>query len=123
MADESGPQPQKRGDYYNMEYFWEKNNFFRSSPNQCKQGTCDIVSQGTDMPYFVSNRVQGSSIYLYQYTLYQSVSVTRRLRKTAPDGSPGMATQGRIQRGCSGVARTPLFGKNYFIFMGNLVKI
>ena len=30
--------------------------------------------------------------------------------------------QGRIQRGFIGVARTTV-GKNYFIFMGNLVKI
>ena len=33
--------------------------------------------------------------YLYQETLYRSGSCRRRLRKTAPCGSPGMATQVR----------------------------
>ena len=34
-----------------------------------------------------------SDTYLYQETLYRSESCRRRLRKTAPCGSPGMATQ------------------------------
>ena len=37
----------------------------------------------------------GSDTYLYQETLYRSESCRRRLRKTAPCGSPGMATQVR----------------------------
>ena len=62
-----------------------------------KQGTCDIVSYATEMPYFVSTRVgggRGSSIYLYHYTLYRSLSCKRWLKKTAPDEYPGMATPG-----------------------------
>ena len=60
--------------------------------HQYKQGTCDIVSYGPEMPCFVSTRVRGSSIYLYHYTLYRSLSCKRWLKKTAPDESPGMAT-------------------------------
>ena len=37
----------------------------------------------------------GSDTYFYQKTLYRSESYRRRLRKTAPCGSPGMATQVR----------------------------
>ena len=37
----------------------------------------------------------GSDTYLYQETLYRSESCRRRLRKTAPCGSPGMITQVR----------------------------
>ena len=37
----------------------------------------------------------GSDTYRYQDPLYRSESCRRRLRKTAPCGSPGMATQDR----------------------------
>ena len=37
----------------------------------------------------------GSDTYAYQDPLYRSESCRRRLRKTAPCGSPGMATQDR----------------------------
>ena len=38
----------------------------------------------------------GSGICLYQETLYRSVSCRRKLRRTAPCGTPGMATQVRL---------------------------
>ena len=47
------------------------------------------------MPLFFLSLEPGSDTYLYQETLYRSESCRRRLRKTAPCGSPGMATQGR----------------------------
>ena len=45
------------------------------------------------MPLFFLSLEPGSDTYLYQETLYRSESCRRRLRKTAPCGSPGMATQ------------------------------
>ena len=47
------------------------------------------------MPLFFLSLEPGSDTYLYQETLYRSESCRRRLRKTAPCGYPGMATQGR----------------------------
>ena len=47
------------------------------------------------MPLFSLSLEPGSDTYLYQETLYRSEACRRRLRKTAPCGSPGMATQDR----------------------------
>ena len=47
------------------------------------------------MSLFFADLVPGSDTYLYQETLYQSESCKRRLRRTAPCGPPGMATQVR----------------------------
>ena len=47
------------------------------------------------MPLFFADLVPGSGTYLYQETLYRSESGKRRLRRTAPCGPPGMATQAR----------------------------
>ena len=48
------------------------------------------------MPEYALDWVPGSGICLYQETLYQSVSCRRRLRRTAPCETPGMATQVRL---------------------------
>ena len=45
------------------------------------------------MPLFSLSLEPGSDTYPYQDPLYRSESCRRRLRKTAPCGSPGMATQ------------------------------
>ena len=45
------------------------------------------------MPLFYADLVPGSGTYLYQETLYRSESCKRRLKRTAPCGPPGMATQ------------------------------
>ena len=45
------------------------------------------------MTLFFLSLEPGSDTYLYQETLYRSESCRRRLSKTAPCGSPGMATQ------------------------------
>ena len=67
-----------------------KNNF---SGHNYKQDTlCTVIHV---MPLFVLSLEPGSETYLYQETLYRSESCRRRLRKTAPCGSPGMATQVR----------------------------
>ena len=47
------------------------------------------------MPLFFLSLEPGSDTYLYQERLYRSESCRKRLRKTAPCGSPGMATQVR----------------------------
>ena len=47
------------------------------------------------MPLFLLSFEPGSDTYIYLETLYRSESCKRRLRKTAPCGSPGMATQVR----------------------------
>ena len=48
------------------------------------------------MPEYALDWVPGSGICLYQETLYRSVSCRRRLRRTAPCETPGMATQVRL---------------------------
>ena len=48
------------------------------------------------MPEYALDWVPGSGICLYQETLYQRVSCRRRLRRTAPCETPGMATQVRL---------------------------
>ena len=45
------------------------------------------------MPLFFLSLEPGLDTYLYQETLYRRESCRRRLRKTAPCGSPGMVTQ------------------------------
>ena len=45
------------------------------------------------MPEYALDWVPGSGICLYQETLYRCVSCRRRLRRTAPCETPGMATQ------------------------------
>ena len=47
------------------------------------------------MPLFSLSLKLGSDTYLCQDPLYRSESCRRRLKKTAPCGSPGMATQDR----------------------------
>ena len=47
------------------------------------------------MPWYFLCLEPGSDTYLFQETLYRSESCRRRLRKTAPYGPPGMATQVR----------------------------
>ena len=46
-----------------------------------------------EMPLFFLSLEPGSGTYPYQETLYRSESCIRRLRRTAPCGSPKMATQ------------------------------
>ena len=48
-----------------------------------------------EMPLFFLSLEPGSGTYLYQETLYRSESCRRRLRRTAPCGSPGMTTPAR----------------------------
>ena len=53
------------------------------------------ISKIHEMPFFFLSFELGSGSNLYQETLYWSESSRRRLRKAAPCGSPGMATQVR----------------------------
>ena len=68
------------------------------------------------MPLFYADLVPGSGTYLYQETLYRSESCKRRLRRTAPCGPPGMATQARpaYRRRylCSSIACISMSGKS-----------
>ena len=62
------------------------------------------------MPLFFLSLEPGSDTYmhLYQETLYRSESCRRKLRKTAPCESPGMATQVRQAcRRATGVFSSP----------------
>ena len=51
------------------------------------------------MPEYALDWVPGSGICLYQETLYRSVSCRRRLRRTAPCETPGMAVMLQIDIG------------------------